>query len=362
MRDVRFLSNIANPYNGALYAELNAIGCSTEVLYKSEPIGEGRTWALEPQPYERIASPLRDLQVLTGEPARDTILSGGYHRTRDVMRTSVSACTRTRLSFWGERLQQERSLVGVRLAQGLLLRPMSSILAIGTWARDSYREVLPPQTPIHIFPYGLPAATVRPNRSDEPLLGYAGSLITRKGVAEFLYATAALSCRLPRLEVVGSGPERHRLHQLADHLKLDVSWYDEVDKPKLDALRSRWWAQVVPSRYDGWGMVVPEALAAGIPVIATDQVGAARDLVISSLTGELAPTLADLPTAIARLLEPSYQADLSAGARILGRELVADRAARWLHALLGDLTGREQSFIADATTAARKAGLPVDAG
>lgn len=359
MLDLRFLTNIANPYNGALYDELNAIGCNTEVLYKSKPIGEGRTWTLSPQPYERITSPLRDVQLLTGEPARNTVLSGGYHRSRDVLRTAVTTCTRTRLSFWGERLQGARPSARVRMARRVLLRPMSCIFAIGSWARDSYREVVPTGRPIHVFPYGLPAATVSPDRSDEPLLGYAGSLIKRKGVADFLTATAALPRRPPRLEVVGSGPERHRLHQLADHLRLEVTWYDEVDKPKLDALRSRWWAQVVPSRYDGWGMVVPEALAAGVPVLATDQVGAARDVVISGLTGELIAGPAELPGAMARLLDPGRQADLSGGARILGRELVADRAARWLADLLEDQTAGEQSFIADAMSAARRAGLPV---
>ena len=34
-----------------------------------------------------------------------------------------------------------------------------------------------------------------------------------------------------------------------------------------------------PSRYDGWGMIVPEALAAGMPVISSDRTGAARELI-----------------------------------------------------------------------------------
>jgi glycosyltransferase involved in cell wall biosynthesis len=34
-----------------------------------------------------------------------------------------------------------------------------------------------------------------------------------------------------------------------------------------------------PSRHDGWALVVPEALAAGLPVIATDRMGAALDLI-----------------------------------------------------------------------------------
>jgi glycosyltransferase involved in cell wall biosynthesis len=43
----------------------------------------------------------------------------------------------------------------------------------------------------------------------------------------------------------------------------------------------------VPSRYDGWGLVVPEGLAAGLPVIATDRTGAALEFVKSGVNGWL---------------------------------------------------------------------------
>src|ERR1700751_4608744 len=43
----------------------------------------------------------------------------------------------------------------------------------------------------------------------------------------------------------------------------------------------------VPSRYDGWGLVVPEGLAAGLPVIATDRMGAALEFVESGRNGWL---------------------------------------------------------------------------
>ena len=36
---------------------------------------------------------------------------------------------------------------------------------------------------------------------------------------------------------------------------------------------------VLPSRYDGWGVVVNQALAAGLPIITSDEVGAGFDLV-----------------------------------------------------------------------------------
>ena len=42
---------------------------------------------------------------------------------------------------------------------------------------------------------------------------------------------------------------------------------------------------VLPSRYDGWGVVINQALGAGLPVICSDQVGAGYDLVEEGLNG-----------------------------------------------------------------------------
>ena len=46
---------------------------------------------------------------------------------------------------------------------------------------------------------------------------------------------------------------------------------------------------IVPSLYEPWGLVVHEGLAHGLPVIATDQVGAGDDLIESGMNGYVVP-------------------------------------------------------------------------
>ncbi len=41
----------------------------------------------------------------------------------------------------------------------------------------------------------------------------------------------------------------------------------------------------MPSRYDGWGLVIPEAMASGVPVIGSVDAGATLDLVREGVTG-----------------------------------------------------------------------------
>jgi glycosyltransferase involved in cell wall biosynthesis len=42
---------------------------------------------------------------------------------------------------------------------------------------------------------------------------------------------------------------------------------------------------VMPSRYDGWGLVIPEAMSSGLPVIGSTNAGATLDLVREDVTG-----------------------------------------------------------------------------
>ena len=46
---------------------------------------------------------------------------------------------------------------------------------------------------------------------------------------------------------------------------------------------------VLPSRHDGWGVVVNQALAAGLPIITTDAVGAGLDFVENGVNGICVP-------------------------------------------------------------------------
>ncbi len=63
-----------------------------------------------------------------------------------------------------------------------------------------------------------------------------------------------------------------------------VAW--EVRPDEVDERRARWWLQVVPSRYDGWGLIVAEAMAMGLPVLASPSVGAALDLIRPGFKGD----------------------------------------------------------------------------
>ena len=101
------------------------------------------------------------------------------------------------------------------------------------------------------------------------------------------------------LHIFGDGPDRPRIDRaVADHHVADrVTFHGTVARPQ-EALASAG-VLVLPSFAEGFGLVLIEAMAAGVPVVATDVPGV-RDVVRDGVTGLLVPP-AD-PAALAAAL------------------------------------------------------------
>jgi glycosyltransferase involved in cell wall biosynthesis len=89
-----------------------------------------------------------------------------------------------------------------------------------------------------------------------------------------------------RLLIVGDGPEREKLKQQKDALKLStVEFADAVDNNTLPAYFAQAEAFILPSFSETWGLVVNEAMAAGLPVLLSRTVNAATDLLKEGQNG-----------------------------------------------------------------------------
>jgi glycosyltransferase involved in cell wall biosynthesis len=122
------------------------------------------------------------------------------------------------------------------------------------------------------------------------LLLYVGRLSWEKGADVLIEAMRRISPLRPDigLLVVGDGPERESLKEQARHLPqvFLLGFKDWKQLPRFYAAAD---LLVVPSRIDQWGLVVNEAMASGLPVLATRKVGAVQDLILEGQTGFVAP-------------------------------------------------------------------------
>jgi len=91
------------------------------------------------------------------------------------------------------------------------------------------------------------------------------------------------------LTIVGDGPERQRLEDLAGPNVTFTGWVDEQRKREELA---KAWILIHPAHHEGWGTVVMEAAAASVPTLAFD-VDGVRDSVDDGSTGILAKSERD---------------------------------------------------------------------
>lgn len=129
---------------------------------------------------------------------------------------------------------------------------------------------------------------------------YVGQLIHRKGVDILLRALQRVNMENWRLSIAGTGPLQSEYIQKCRELGIDnhVKFIGVLPNDAVKVRIAHADLLVLPSRFDGWGAVVNEALMSGVPVICSDQCGAA-DLLRSEWRGAVFPTesvqaLADL--------------------------------------------------------------------
>lgn len=118
---------------------------------------------------------------------------------------------------------------------------------------------------------------------------FAGKFIYRKGIDIFLKAIEILIKKGKEFEVmlVGDGPGKELIKPKLDHIAKYVKHEGFKEISEMPEIFTACDVLVCPSRYDGWGMIVAEAMAAGMPVISTMQTGAAIDMVQNGVNGIL---------------------------------------------------------------------------
>lgn len=118
------------------------------------------------------------------------------------------------------------------------------------------------------------------------VIGYIGQLIPRKGIDTLIRAFHRLDIPHRHLCIVGSGPQRAELERLAAELGEQHRTHFFGYRDDRIALLKGFDVFVLPSALEGIPRSAMEAMAAGIPVIATDIPGC-RDLIEAGVSGLL---------------------------------------------------------------------------
>jgi len=214
-------------------------------------------------------------------------------------------------------------------------RHISGVLAIGHRTSDWVVARSVPKERVYPFAYFLPEQKLSTHNNllkDGPFrILFVGQFIKRKKLDLLIKALALFSTKDIELVVVGAGPLEEILSQQAEAtLPGKVKWLGKLKNIEAREVMAKVDCLVLPSRHDGWGAVVSEALMVGTPVICSDQCGSAGVVKASGFGGVFAnENLSQLSS----LLDKSY----TLGKINIGTRSALARWARCLGAHAGSL-------------------------
>jgi glycosyltransferase involved in cell wall biosynthesis len=201
---------------------------------------------------------------------------------------------RQRWLFWGERLRRQSSAsrAAVQRALAAPITRATAIVGIGRDAEEDYARRFPGSRTFCI-PYhcDLSAFLSAPKRrsSGAPLTFlFCGQMIRRKGIDLLLTAVDRIVTKGQDLRLLLVGREADLpefLAAVSPETRARVRYEGFQPPDGLPEYFARADVFVLPSRHDGWGVVVNQALGAGLPVITSDAVGAGLDLVDDGVNG-----------------------------------------------------------------------------
>ncbi|TAK53554.1 MAG: glycosyltransferase [Gammaproteobacteria bacterium] len=182
-------------------------------------------------------------------------------------------------------------------------------------------------------------------RRDGFRVAFVGRIDANKRLSLLISALATI--RRPDIEliVVGAGPLEPNMRALARRsLDGPVTWTGILPMGQVQALLATVDCLVLPSRHDGWGVVVSEALMVGTPVICSDGCGSAGVVRASCRGGVFeSGSAAQLAEALSATLEDGHycgalRQQLAEWAEALG----ADAGATYLERIIEHATGHSE--------------------
>jgi glycosyltransferase involved in cell wall biosynthesis len=167
------------------------------------------------------------------------------------------------------------------------LRLADTVFVASQHVRHTLSGVVPDKK-IRVVSYGAPPIRPRgpmPYDVRRPLrVLFVGALIQRKGISYLLDAVDSLGTEV-ELTIVG---RRFRPNLRVDEALTRVRWFETLSHGQVLDLMMESDVLVLPSLCEAFGLVVTEALACGLPVVVTPNVGAA-DLVSDGREGFIVP-------------------------------------------------------------------------
>lgn len=313
------------PHHRAVYLRGLAVPGARRVLHHDYPLTPGVVRALS------AARP--DVVVISGWSTFAAQAALAWCRARGVPYVLV-----VESHDEGPRSGWRRAVKGAVVPR--IVRAASGVLVTGTLARRSMVARGAASERVHLFAntidvegFGERADRLVPRRpelrerlgaeSDDVVVLSVARLVPEKGLGVLVHAVAETGDSRVLLVLAGDGPERERLEDLADVRDVRLRLAGDLEWKRIVEVYAAADVFALLSEREPWAVVVNEAAACGLPLVLSNRVGAAHDLLRDRENGFLVP-VGDVDAASAALGTLAADRDLRLAQGARSREIARE--------------------------------------
>lgn len=319
MKKIALITNIPTPYRTPLFnllaAAMEQEGYRLHVVFAASTYGR-RLHAVDPASFEFEHTFLDSGTVNRGDQEKTTFLYNGLSAVLNrlapdaiivsgfspaTVRVAMRRMTKgTPFIIWNGSVDADYRKAGFFKSQlrKWLVSRASGFIAYGSAAKDYLVRIGAASGKVSIAVntvdttfFSEETERLRNRLPAEPVhrLLSIGYLSPRKGTLQLIELMRILKSRRSDilLDIVGDGEERELLEQRVKEYGIQehVRFHGFVPRERLPEHLAKASVFLFQTRFDIWGLVLNEAMAASLPVICSPNAGAARDLIINGETG-----------------------------------------------------------------------------
>lgn len=287
-------------------------------------------------------------QVLMNDKSDFVIAGGSYWIPNTACTIILSKLRKKRVAYFTEPLFPVQHKLK-SFAKWLMLRHVQyccdAIFCIGEKAAHSFNQYNV-SVPKYTIPYSINVEKFKMHSKDTVqafckklkqdgslIFLTSGALVHRKGIDILIDALALIPYIQVKLLIIGDGPEKNVFKKMADH-DARIVFAGEQHTEDSIAYFNAADAFIFASRYDGWGVVINEAIAARLPIICSNAVGAAQELLIHKDTAIIcrSENVADFAEAIVLITKDTeLRNNLKENVAALIPAISAEQQARYVY-------------------------------
>jgi glycosyltransferase involved in cell wall biosynthesis len=186
--------------------------------------------------------------------------------------------------YWLERVNKDNKIKNILRYLYLKnkLKNADGIFAIGRYATNFYKKF---NSNVYNIPYSISLEKKIQNYKIPNFL-FVGQIIKRKGILSLLNCIENINAKECKFTFVGTGPLVKNIKKIMK-LKKNIFYYNFKNKDELNKIYKKSNILILPSIYDGWGVVIIEAMSRAMAVISNNNVGASNEYIKHNINGRI---------------------------------------------------------------------------